>query len=379
MDNRYWNKSDEEGATIFQVQTQLVALMKATVERCILLKKINVPERRKGTRAAVTEHLIAACVCRTTRRDEEISLSAVRDLLLPKIEENLSVQVTEEEPLTCSDDDLINVSDIRMEDLMALQSTSARERSRRHSLTDRPGNSRTYYLDKPSSVPLLLFDLKSLLIRLSAFVLDNQHYSADDKKKLCQVVTRTMLSAVCVKTVLRLLLRSSQSTLDDIAAGKNTQKYLTGPFAQLPRMVWNRLSSNAAYLSSLLELIHHDGWQEEKSFGEAFEWALVDFACFVIEFWQHVGLLKSSPAYDYSNTGLEEALRNLNLGKSVQYRAGTRTSGSMDSAFLSVSHLELRHVTEGKVLKLVFIILPTVLSNLYDCPFLYHFCGLFME
>ncbi|XGW09522.1 hypothetical protein V3C99_011646 [Haemonchus contortus] len=316
MDTRYWNKSDDEGASIFQVQTQLVALIKATVERCILLKKINVPERRKGTRSTVTEHLIAACVCRTTRRDEEISLSAVRDLLLYKYEPNLTMQVTEEEPLTFSDDDLINVSDIRREDLIALQSTSARERSRRHSLTDKPVNSRTYYLDKPSSVPLLLFDLKSLLVRLSAFVLDNQHYSTDDKKKLCQVLARSVLSAVCVKTILRLLTRSSQSTLDDIASGKNSQKYLTGPFAHVPRLVWNRLSSNAAYLSSLLEVIHHDSWQEEKSFGKAFEWTMVDFTLFVIEFWQHVGLLKTNPVCDYNGTKLDEALKNLGLDQS---------------------------------------------------------------
>lgn len=313
MDARYWNKQDDDSATIFQVQTQLVALMKATVERCILLKKINVPERRKGTRSSVTEHLIAACVCRTTRRDEEISLSAVRDLLLPKFHHDLSVQIVEEESLTFSDDDLINVTDIRKEDLIALQSTSARERSRRHSLSERPVDSKTYYLDKPSSVPLLLFDLKSLLVRLSAFVLDNQHFSVDDKKKLCKVLAQSLLSAVCVKTVLRLLMRSSQSTLDDIARGKNLESHFTKTFAQVPKMIWNRLSTNAAYLSSLLEVIHHDGWKEEKSHSEALQWSLTDFALFVAEFWQHVGVLMPNSGIVYASASLDDALKHLGL------------------------------------------------------------------
>ncbi|WKX95204.1 hypothetical protein Q1695_012008 [Nippostrongylus brasiliensis] len=315
MDSRFWNKFDNESATMFQVQTQLVALIKATVERSILLRKINVPERRKGTRSAVTEHLIAACVCRTTRRDEEISLAAVRDLLLPKFQQQeATFQVFDEDPLTFSDDDLINVSDIRRDDLIALQSTSARERSRRHSLSEKPPNSRTYLLDKPSSVPLLLFDMKSLLIRLSAFVLDNQHLSAEDKKKLCTVLARSVLSAVCVKTVLRLLMRSSKSTLDEIATSETSDTILSGAFARVPRMVWNRLSANSSYLSSLLKVIHHDGWQEEKAFEDALMWNLSDFASFIVEFWRHAGLLKSASWIDCATAGsLDEELKNLGL------------------------------------------------------------------
>ncbi|VDP05214.1 unnamed protein product [Heligmosomoides polygyrus] len=148
MDARYWNKQDDDSATIFQVQTQLVALMKATVERCILLKKINVPERRKGTRSSVTDE-----DGMNQTHDRENRWHRCIQGIEDGVHQSILVQIVEEESLTFSDDDLINVTDIRKEDLIALQ-----------------------------SVPLLLFDLKSLLVRLSAFVLDNQHFSVDDKK-----------------------------------------------------------------------------------------------------------------------------------------------------------------------------------------------------
>uniref|UniRef100_A0A0K0DRG7 DDT domain-containing protein n=1 Tax=Angiostrongylus cantonensis TaxID=6313 RepID=A0A0K0DRG7_ANGCA len=60
--------------------------------------------------------------------------------------------------------------------------------------------------------------------------------------------------------------------------------------------------------------MHHDGWQEEKSFGPPFEWTLVDFALFVAEFWQQVGLSKSS-ASDYNNLMLDDALNVIGLSK----------------------------------------------------------------
>ncbi|KAE9418399.1 hypothetical protein Angca_009622 [Angiostrongylus cantonensis] len=312
MDAGYWQEFYNWGS---EVQSQLVALIKTNVERSILLKKLKVPERRKGSRAAVTEHLIAACVCRTTRRSEEVSFAAGRDLLLPKFGQEHSGLVVQDE-LTFSDDDLINVSDIRRDDLIALQSTSARERSRRHSVSEGPVSAKTNYLDKPTSVPLLMFCMKSLLVRLSAFVLDSQYLSSDDKKKLCRVLACRVMAALAVKTILRLLMRSSLSTLNSIASGTYPGKDFPKLFADVPRMIWSRLSTNTAYLDSLFEVMHHDGWQEEKSFGPPFEWTLVDFALFVAEFWQQVGLSKSS-ASDYNNLMLDDALNV--IGLSVQY------------------------------------------------------------
>ncbi|VDL87176.1 unnamed protein product [Nippostrongylus brasiliensis] len=149
--------------------------------------------------------------------------------------------------------------------------------------------------------------MKSLLIRLSAFVLDNQHLSAEDKKKLCTVLARSVLSAVCVKTVLRLLMRSSKSTLDEIATSETSDIILSGAFARVPRMVWNRLSANSSYLSSLLK--------EEKAFEDALMWNLSDFASFIVEFWRHAGLLKSASWVDCATAGsLDEELKNLGLG-----------------------------------------------------------------
>ncbi|VDM83679.1 unnamed protein product [Strongylus vulgaris] len=256
LNSRFWNKSHEDDDVGTRVQTQIVALIKATVERCIILKKLKVPERRKGTRTEITEHLVAACICRTSRRDEEISVCAVRDLLLPNVgesseaftvkeplpdidddlidvaeigerdllalrsvrflfisliaehlvaacicrtsrrDEEISVcavrdlllpivgesseAFTVKEPLPDIDDDLIDVAEIGERDLLALRSTADLERSRRYADT----TPKTHFLDKPSSIPLILFDLKSLLIRLSAFVVDNQHLSGEDKKSM---------------------------------------------------------------------------------------------------------------------------------------------------------------------------------------------------
>ncbi|VDL83535.1 unnamed protein product [Nippostrongylus brasiliensis] len=124
--------------------------------------------------------------------------------------------------------------------------------------------------------------MKSLLIRLSAFVLDNQHLSAEDKKKLCTVLARSVLSAVCVKTVLRLLMRSSKSTLDEIATSETSDTILSG---------------------------------EEKAFEDALIWNLSDFASFIVEFWRHAGLLKSASWVDCATAGsLDEELKNLGLG-----------------------------------------------------------------
>ncbi|KAJ1354209.1 hypothetical protein KIN20_011087 [Parelaphostrongylus tenuis] len=317
IDAGYWNRWQELYNGGSEVQSQLVALIKSTVERSILLKKLKVPERRKGSRAAVTEHLIAACVCRTTRQNEEVSLAAAQDLLLPKFgQEHLPLLVEEE--LTFSDDDLINISDIRRDDLIALQSTSARERLRRHSLTEGPGSAKTNYLDKPASVPLLMFCMKSLLVRLSAFVLDSHHLSAEDKrseflKESCvHVLACRVMAALAVKTILRLLLRSSLSTLNSVSSGTYPGEDFPKPFANVPRMIWSRLSSNTAYLDSLLEVMHHDGWQEEKSFGPAFEWTLTDFTLFVAEFWQQLGLSKVS-AFDYNSVTLNDALNAIGL------------------------------------------------------------------
>ncbi|KJH47889.1 putative zinc finger in N-recognin [Dictyocaulus viviparus] len=312
MDSRYWNRWENINSPVFEVQTHLVALIKSVVERSVILKKLKIPERRKGTRSAVTEHLIAACVCRTRRRDEEISLSSCRDLFLPQARQDVSSLINEEDPLTFSDDDLINICDIRKDDSIALQSASARERSRRHSVSEGPATSKTHYLDKPSPVPLMLFGMKSLFVRLSAFVLDNQHLSAEDRKKLCHVLARRMLAALSVKTILRLLMRSSRSTLNSISEGTYPGEDFPAAFTDIPRMVWSRLSSNAVYLDSLLAVMHHDGWQEEKSFGAAFEWVLIDFALFVAEFWQQVGLVKIS-ATDYSHPTLIDALRYIGL------------------------------------------------------------------
>ncbi|KAK6738147.1 hypothetical protein RB195_020325 [Necator americanus] len=310
LNSRFWNKWDDEDVVGTRVQTQLVALIKATVERCILLKKLNVPERRKGTRCAVTEHLVAASICRTSRMDQEISFCAVRDLLLPKVEKSSSTFAIEKEQLSAIDDDLIDVAQIRRDDLVALQSTSGRERSRRP--TEGPIDSKTYLLDKPSPTPVIVFDLKSLLVRLSAFVVDNQHLSVDDKKKLCQVLARRIMTVVSVKTVLRLILRSSRTTLDRFASGKFTKEKLCGPFSDLPRMVLNRLSSNPAYFNQLLGIMHHDGWQEEKEIGAALEWTLTDFAIFVAEFWQHVGLM-AKIGDEYVDLSLDDALKNIGL------------------------------------------------------------------
>ncbi|VDP26339.1 unnamed protein product [Heligmosomoides polygyrus] len=82
-------------------------------------------------------------------------------------------------------------------------------------------------------------------------------------------------------------------------------------------MIWNRLSTNAAYLSSLLEVIHHDGWKEEKSHSEALQWSLTDFALFVAEFWQHVGVLMPNSGIVYASASLDDALKHLGLGELV--------------------------------------------------------------
>ncbi|EYB87912.1 hypothetical protein Y032_0255g327 [Ancylostoma ceylanicum] len=313
LNSRFWNKLDDDDGVGTRVQTQLVALIKATVERCILLKKLSVPERRKGTRSVVTEHLIAACICRTSRRDEEMSVCAVRDLLLPKLEEPSPAYKVEEEQLAAIDDDLIDVAQIRRDDLIALQSTSERERARR-SGGEASIDSRTHFLDKPSSVPLLLFDLKALLVRLTAYVVDNQHLSGDDKKKLCQVLARRMLTVVVVKTVLRLILRSSRSTLDRFASGKYTKEEQCGLFSDIPRVVLARLSSNPAFFNNLLGIMHHDGWQEEKDIGAVLEWSLIDFATFVAEFWQHVGVMNKNGS-EWVDLSLDDALKNIGLSQ----------------------------------------------------------------
>ncbi|KHJ83459.1 hypothetical protein OESDEN_16844, partial [Oesophagostomum dentatum] len=165
----------------------------------------------------LTEHLVAACVCHTSRRDEEISICAVRDLLLPVVEPS-SVRPHEvTDPVSVILDDLMEAAHMPKDDLLALQSTSERERSR---ADVKAVDMMAQCLDKPSSIPLLLFDLKSLLVRLSCFVVDNQHLSAEDKKKLCHLLACRFLAAVCVKTVLRLVLRSSRSTVNRFASGK---------------------------------------------------------------------------------------------------------------------------------------------------------------
>ncbi|KHJ90825.1 hypothetical protein OESDEN_09316 [Oesophagostomum dentatum] len=77
-------------------------------------------------------------------------------------------------------------------------------------------------------------------------------------------------------------------------------------------MVVKCLSSNSDFFNELLGVMHHDGWKEEKSICTVLEWTLNDFAVFVAEFWQHVGVINKSPA-EYVDLSLEDALKIIGI------------------------------------------------------------------
>uniref|UniRef100_A0A1I7X2G8 RING-type E3 ubiquitin transferase n=1 Tax=Heterorhabditis bacteriophora TaxID=37862 RepID=A0A1I7X2G8_HETBA len=280
----YWKKTFTEAAPT-RGQTHIIAAIKSNVERCMLFNKLSVAERRKNTRALITEHLIPASVARTSRRDEEISLYAVKDLLLPKIQEDFAVcfflhlklifhhmiyiflifqPSCSDDGLTVSDDDLIDVVDLRPDDLRALQ-----------------------------SVPLLLFDLKSLFVRLSSFVIDNQRLSKEDKRQLCRVLARRILRVTIVKTFLCLLLRCSRTTLERLIKGQHHIGGITG---------------NLYYFVVLLLII-----EDVTSFPSSFKWQLLDAIDFTAEFWRQSGILpktnESMPMV--TDRSIQEALSDI--------------------------------------------------------------------
>ncbi|CAD6197729.1 unnamed protein product [Caenorhabditis auriculariae] len=305
-----------------------LAIVVATIERRMIFKKLEISERRKNTTSIVSEHLLASSVAVSVQHDENACIAALNELILQPNTIVRTSQTSLEGLLTVSDpdSDFGDGSDLMADERAALRSTSRSERVRRHSMSFESLGPLTPVTQQ---VPLLLYEPRSLLTRLSAYVIDNRSLSKEDKTQLCKVLAGYIVGMAAVRATLRLLLRGGSRRLRRLAKGQ--QSVIPGldkTISDLPRQISTNLSSSEPFFTSVLlvgideseepAMIDDDDVDFERfddaHFARELNFYLVELLRFICELWSESGLI--SREVPDGDIPLREALKAVGLDTS---------------------------------------------------------------
>ncbi|CAJ0963192.1 unnamed protein product, partial [Mesorhabditis belari] len=205
----------------YTIQNHIAGLIKANVERNLLQAKIFLDGKRRKNRMLVVEHLVAALVARTSNLDVKTMLCAARDLFEPTFFGDQSV-----DPPSSSSDSTFNfIDEIDEDQPMIAFDTEENQRALLDVLRPSLNRPRGPYdsIKKKSDVPLLLFDHRSLLVKLTAYLVQ-QRFACEEKLNLCRLVAQLCHDAALTRCCLQLLIRL---TFDDaMRIGKSNEDSL---------------------------------------------------------------------------------------------------------------------------------------------------------
>ncbi|PAV85098.1 hypothetical protein WR25_04516 isoform B [Diploscapter pachys] len=303
-------RDKEENAAKVASQSIVVAVIAAHLDRLLLYKDLDVVERRKNSRNLIVEHLIPAVVARTNRKDEQICLTLLSQLLLHNFRTSLVATNSQEGLLTVSDDDLINETDIGRDDLRALQST------RRHSLGGLSSGPSSPLSPEYADIPVLLNDPKFLFVRLSSFIIDNRNLSKEDKKELCYYLAKAIFQMAAVKSALMAVLRVTKREFQQLI--NTDMQQMEDPMHTILLRLMKKVSFCLNSSESVYKCIMNQAPVEEKfsipNLLRNVELNLFDFVKYISEFWQHTFIPCEKMSQDgLKNKKLEPVLQLIGL------------------------------------------------------------------
>uniref|UniRef100_A0A183E6X5 E3 ubiquitin-protein ligase n=1 Tax=Gongylonema pulchrum TaxID=637853 RepID=A0A183E6X5_9BILA len=175
--------------------------------------------------------------------------------------------------------------------------------------------------DVETGIPVVMYDLKTTLIRISAYVLTNDSLTNEDKKGLLKFIYQIVLYASIVRTAVIAVFHLSPEQLPET---KNLQ-LSSEVFTFATANVVERLFSSRPYQKP--EDILCSG-KTEVDFEKAFRYSCTDLARFTAQFWHECGMIVFDETYLIGHATFEETHKLLT------------GDDELSVAFLPAAHVE---------------------------------------
>ncbi|KAL3995662.1 putative zinc finger in N-recognin (UBR box) family protein [Acanthocheilonema viteae] len=276
-------------------------LAKGNFERNLLLAESNFSDN--CYRELPAEHIIYGARHQGTKRDINFMIYQWRHLVFGFDQKRSPVKDTLED--NCAQHFAPNDSDI------LASSTVEAKVAKMHMNQD---------IELETGTPMVVFDLKTTLVRISSYIITSDSLTNDDKKSLLSFVYQVVLYAGIVRTAIVAALHMPLSQLEQTKSLKLSNEVFT--FAV--KGVINRLFSRPHLKAE--NILLKDG--DEVDFEKAFHYACTDLSRFTAQLWHECGIHKYDQEHGVSRATFMEIYRLLT------------NSGELSVKFLPHVHIE---------------------------------------
>lgn len=255
-------------------QSFTLGLAKTNIERSVLISELGIVY--PSERAVSTEHLLYGACCEATTRDLTFARMQCKQLIY---------------------DDSKFIIDEEFQSDSEIKESSSHGTAEEQQDSDEVSGSlprvAVLCLDKRSdaelSIPLPLIDMKSALLRLSAYVITHVDLFVADKIRLLSFIYKRILLAAVVRTGLLLAGRMSMSQLTMLAE-QRLESFLDSQ-RSLVALAQNVAHSFLSHPSvDVVQLLGSN--KDDVDFDEAITYIAADISRFTVQLWHECGIKK---------------------------------------------------------------------------------------